>query len=61
MEENDNRIIGKMSTDYLVFNLSILADLEEIQAEEAGDYTTEGAHRYRAAIIREAAKRLGKN
>lgn len=57
-EEYDKRVLGKMSIDYLIFNLETLADLEEIQSMEAGDYTTETAHKYREAVIREAIIRL---
>lgn len=57
-DDYDKRVLGKMSIDSLLFNLEILADLEEIQSQEAGDYKTDTAHRYRAAVIREAIVRL---
>lgn len=47
-----------MSTEALLFNLEVLAEIETNKAFEAGDYIRETAFRYRAAVIREAIKRL---
>lgn len=50
--------LESMSTEALLFNLKVLAEIETNKAFEAGDYTRETAFRYRAAVIREAIKRL---
>lgn len=47
-----------MSLEALLFNLEVLADLEDSRAYESEDYTREKAHLYRKAVIQEAMKRL---
>jgi hypothetical protein len=51
--------LSSISQEALIFNLEVLADLENNRAYLAKDYKSEKACLYRESILREAIRRLG--